>query len=375
MRTNLGRVSPLPRGVWEDSASYSKGDIVRRADAAYIALQESSGVEPGASAMWTQYWKLIASDGNQADLELLTKSLSLANVVIGMQATAESVPFGSPIAVFSSADPTQNSLSLHFQIPRNSEFVFPPVVASMYSYNGTVLPALPAWDKETYPYAVIQSSDSTNYYLYVTGSYRQYNDFTATDEWYSFLFNVPMLYAKFTLGDEGWSAWKDFNETFPTSTGVEIGGIKDYFIWTNTNLYYGEVLAYEASNPVPVQLVGYSYNGTVLPKLPEWDKTAYPYAYIGYQTMSLGTMTWNRYYLYVSTQPFFVKPSGYTGTIEDGHAVVYMTQLDMTLWKDWDAYETNSESLCRDPTWANYDMFNEDGTLFLSASDPVPVYE
>lgn len=134
MRTNLGRVSPLPRGVWEDSASYSKGDIVRRADAAYIALQESSGIEPGASAMWTQYWKLIAYDGNQADLELLTKSLSLANVVIGMEATAESVPFGSPIAVFSSADPTQNSLSLHFQIPRNSDFA-PDPPSTVFSLN------------------------------------------------------------------------------------------------------------------------------------------------------------------------------------------------------------------------------------------------
>lgn len=122
MRTNLGRVSPLPRGAWADSVPYSKGDIVRSKDAAYIALQESRGVEPGASAMWTQYWKLIASDGNHADLELLSKSLSLANKVIGMEATAQSVPFGSPIAVFSSADPTQNSLSLHFQIPRNDDF-------------------------------------------------------------------------------------------------------------------------------------------------------------------------------------------------------------------------------------------------------------
>lgn len=122
MRTNLGRVSPLPRGAWTDSVPYSKGDIVRSKDAAYIALQESSGVEPGASAMWTQYWKLIASDGNQADLKLLSKSLSLANEVIGMEATAQSVSYGTPIAVFSSADPTQNSLSLHFKIPRNDDF-------------------------------------------------------------------------------------------------------------------------------------------------------------------------------------------------------------------------------------------------------------
>lgn len=122
MRTNLGRVSPLPRGAWADSVSYSKGDIVRSKDAAYIALQESSGVEPGASAMWMQYWKLIASDGNQADLKLLSKSLSLANEVIGMEATAQSVPYGTPIAVFSSADPTQNILSLSFLIPRNDDF-------------------------------------------------------------------------------------------------------------------------------------------------------------------------------------------------------------------------------------------------------------
>ena len=374
MRTNLGRVSPLPRGAWADSVSYSKGDIVRSKDAAYIALQESRGVEPGASAMWTKYWKLIASDGNHADLELLSKSLSLANEVIGMEATAQSVPYGSPIAVFSSADPTQNSLSLHFQIPRNSEFVFPPAAATMYSYNGTVLPALPDWDKETYPYAVITSLNDSSHSLICFSAPVYYHDSYFTNYFRSkdVCSSIGFYYEE-PYHDE-WTSTTNYEKTDIAAGENIVTALTP--IWANFEvLNEDNTVKLTASVPVPVQLVGYSYNGTKLPELPTWDKTAYPYAYIGYKTMSLGTTTWNRYYLYVSTQPFFVKPSGYTGTKEDGHAVVYMTQLDMTLWKDWDAYETNSESLCRDPTWANYDMFNEDGTLFLSASDPVPVYE
>ena len=40
----------------------------------------------------------------------------------------------------------------------------PVQTATMYSYNGTVLPALPEWDKETYPYAYIRYEDISKVY-------------------------------------------------------------------------------------------------------------------------------------------------------------------------------------------------------------------
>ena len=247
MRTNLGRVSPLPRGAWADSVSYSKGDIVRSKDAAYIALQESSGVEPGASAMWMQYWKLIASDGNQADLELLSKSLSLANEVIGMEATAQSVPYGSPIAVFSSADPTQNSLSLHFQIPRNSEFVFPPAASTMYSYNGTVLPALPEWDKETYPYAFISNEIFDKVCFYALEKEPYNNGIAPNEGTICNPYDERIPFVRSYLSDDG-NSWGELT----TSSLADTGQISEPF-WSNFDVKYenGSVQLF-ASEPVPV---------------------------------------------------------------------------------------------------------------------------
>lgn len=137
MRTNLGRVSPLPKGAWSSSNVYTEGDIVRAETAAYIALQQSKGIEPGVSSMWTKYWKLIASDGNQADLETLAKTLSLAQTVINMNVSAESVPYGSPISLYASTDATDKSLSLSFQIPRNADFEETPTESTFFLNAGS----------------------------------------------------------------------------------------------------------------------------------------------------------------------------------------------------------------------------------------------
>lgn len=122
MRTNLGRVSPLPRGDWRGSVTYSEGDIVRSENAVYISLQRSMGVQPGVSAMWTNYWKLIEEDGNHSDIDKLAKSLDLANSIINMSTSVEMAPYGSQISVLSSVDPEDQSFGLSFQIPSNADF-------------------------------------------------------------------------------------------------------------------------------------------------------------------------------------------------------------------------------------------------------------
>ena len=71
--------------------------------------------------------------------------------------------------------------------------------------------------------------------------------------------------------------------------------------------------------------MNFLYNGVKLPALPEWDKEKYPYA-----AMNLGA----------------------------NYGVLYL--LDNAL-------------MAKQFQWANFDILNEDGTLYLAASDPVPV--
>ena len=146
-------------------------------------------------------------------------------------------------------------------------------------------------------------------------------------------------------------------------------------------------MIFNLMKPVPVQTATmYSYNGTVLPALPEWDKETYPYVYIGYSPM------YNGYYMcHMCTEPFRVDGTGsssdYAGT-EEG---VYYTMISWRMFassNEWKAYATSAE----DPNtplpmtgsgmhqilpnvWSNYDVYFASGGLYRSASEPVPIYE
>jgi hypothetical protein len=120
-----------------------------------------------------------------------------------------------------------------------------------YSYNGVILPALPEWDREKYPYAFIycaKPSDPTStYVLYLAGSVREYENLTSvTGGWYSFIAGLPILKASATIGASAWSALEDY------SSERMLGGVQSEYLWTNTDLHYGDVLAYAASDPIPV---------------------------------------------------------------------------------------------------------------------------
>lgn len=132
--------------------------------------------------------------------------------------------------------------------------------------------------------------------------------------------------------------------------------------------------------------VGYSYNGVVLPKLPEWDKETYPYAY---------------FYLYNGRYVFIAKDRAavYGWITVDGEEIrkVYSTYAageTITIQRAYcengawttptvvyfentatgsGSYTLRSET---SPLWANFNIIDkDDGTTYLAASDPVPVYE
>lgn len=122
--------------------------------------------------------------------------------------------------------------------------------------------------------------------------------------------------------------------------------------------------------------IAYSYNGVVLPKLPEWDKEAYPYAFIGsYDFLDLGGFY----------HAFMMKTPLYAYEVTDSGEIFSDYHDDMS--PDALAYELiNGEwvengrpdflfSLSFSMIWANYDVVLVDSTtVVLAASNPIPVY-
>ena len=104
--------------------------------------------------------------------------------------------------------------------------------------------------------------------------------------------------------------------------------------------------------------IAYSYNGVILPKLPEWDREKYPYAVIGLlDGVYYFTYHYTTYAVY-ENGTYYVSPSAmFAYALTDG---------------EWES-TTLIKSLTA--VWSNYDMQTTDGTLVLSASDPIPVYE
>lgn len=266
-------------------------------------------------------------------------------------------------------------------------------------YNGYELPALPEYDTETYPYAFIYYVGETptlcTLVLVPADATVSYPDDSS-----AILINTSYYqsYSARSVDD----AWEDDGIT---ETSGSIYLIKpmdefptDYTVvqWTNFNIYTkDEELLLAASDPVPIpesgfdlrswltglalglsgkplplstgkKLVGYSYNGTVLPALPEWDREMYPYAVIDNDGWYLACCTSMLQYN-GSNIVYKEDCSTYCFKLDNG-AWVY----DGSASYNFDAGKTAVYGEC---IWTNTDILNEDGTLCLAASEPVPIYE
>lgn len=116
--------------------------------------------------------------------------------------------------------------------------------------------------------------------------------------------------------------------------------------------------------------VAYLYNGVRLPKLPEWDRNTYPYAVFLVGNIS-GTVS-----LYIlSAVEYAVNSRGvWSVTIPIGTPIATVAE-GATRWSDFSELTYATEPYVGNIDWANFDVLNEDGTVFLAASDPIPVYE
>lgn len=126
--------------------------------------------------------------------------------------------------------------------------------------------------------------------------------------------------------------------------------------------------------------VAYLYNGVRLPKLPEGDKYGNPYSE-EYPYMVISKIN-NKYYFTATTIPLFVRDNLlWNDNSESWEQLLWYTDgVENSLWKGgnntiYPAGYVSQNGLAPAPLWSSYKVLNEDGSVYLAASDPIPVYE
>lgn len=122
-------------------------------------------------------------------------------------------------------------------------------------------------------------------------------------------------------------------------------------------------MIFNLMKPVPVQdePTMYSYNGTILPPLPEWDKTAYPYAQIRSRV------------LYLSSSPITYNTSTWKYTYSTPYLLANFTySADVICWGEVTENETQPTTYMS-TDWSNHNILDENGNVHFEASVPVPI--
>lgn len=124
--------------------------------------------------------------------------------------------------------------------------------------------------------------------------------------------------------------------------------------------------------------IAYLYNGVPLPPLPEWDRTKYPY-------VLLDNYKWLNEIMIALLVCYSEKAE--TGYNDDGDIADWVeikgTRIEFrvnypinTIPTDWgEPTEYTGGPANRSGIWSNTDIYLDDGTLYLAASEPIPVYE
>lgn len=115
-------------------------------------------------------------------------------------------------------------------------------------------------------------------------------------------------------------------------------------------------------------MANYLYNGIELPALPNIDL---PYAVIGYGAVGV-------YNLYCSSTPFAAyvrnEATGAMGISNSGTEMVHYQCDTVRGSGKWTEQQPITANLAG-ADWTNTDILNPDGSLYLAASDPIPVYD
>lgn len=129
------------------------------------------------------------------------------------------------------------------------------------------------------------------------------------------------------------------------------------------------------SSPLPMaqkEPVAYLYNGVRLPKLPEWDREKYPYAYIWQASSGTYSLVFVNAPLYYQGE-LSGKDLICSNGIVSSYALEGITKNGE--WGNRIVESTLSLEVNVTLIWCNTDVYDKAGEVYLAASDPAPIYE
>lgn len=261
-----------------------------------------------------------------------------------------------------------------------------PELSGKCLYNGVELPGLPegddvwyGWDKEAFPHAVIVLLDGE--YLFLPFTVKPSADTSVGLMSFPTAARYKLYHVREHVVTKK-DVWKTVSDDYACQPGTGEG--VPLPLWANFDVVDENGTIYlTASDPVPVvdtftrgyllgaelrntrparEPVAWLYNGVRLPKLPEVEGCPEGMVfepYPGEVWLDLGT----GFSAHNSTA-FYV----------EGPCKLY--QLSGGAWVvlgEFDGRQSTNYSM--NPIWASADIPAYDGTVYLEASDPVPVYE
>lgn len=263
-------------------------------------------------------------------------------------------------------EPETPTASLYlYGTPSESGNIGLRVGESVTYYEGAVATAYPEWD--SVPYVAIAKVGSI-----AAAFYSNTPCVSTTEGGATYLKlganNYPYGASNYVPFKDG--AWSDsVPHSSPSGTKLIHTGI----LWSNHDIAdeNGAVQFAKSADPVPVAgLVGYSYNGAILPKLP----TDHQYTAIQHSANIDGVMT---YWLYLSDEPmsYHLIAAIFTEYIN----VKYPGCRYDTVGDVWGTrFEYSFDHSIAEPKsfmWANHDILKSDGTTYLQGTEPILIYE
>ncbi len=227
----------------------------------------------------------------------------------------------------------------------------------LVDYNGVMLPDVSPYITEQYPdAAILRLANTSTYYLVVIGGEWDFvhngNNISASVE------SISITY----VTTEGGSAWTKRSQDSSVDSGsVELVGGVNTVIWSNF-----DIPTEDDGGGDDTTATKYSFNGTVLPALPEWDSETYPYALISKAV--------SREYYFRAYSDRIVIFSGLSGGFADGEAEQIYCVLSDDVWGEFTTITVDGFTAIN-VVWTNTDILYENGNVYLAASEPIPVYE